>query len=96
MFCVVPTTLLQATDPLEWSCDIKDIISKRLHKDASILDKEEQWYRHGIKEAIWEQVEEPSLSKKGGLHYNLSHAWNQAIKLIPGHLSHYNSSGSVT
>ena len=64
-------------------------------KVAAILDKEEQWHRRGIKEAIWEQVEEPSLNKKGGLNYNLSHAWDQAIKLIPGRLSHDHSSGSV-
>ena len=28
------------------------------------MDKEEQWHRRGTKEAIWEQVEEPSLIKK--------------------------------
>ena len=26
-------------------------------KDTIILDKEEQWHRRGIKEAIWERVE---------------------------------------
>ena len=64
-------------------------------KDATILDKEEQWHRRGIMEAIWERVEEPSLNKKEGLRYNLSHAWDRAIKLIPGRLSHDHSSGSV-
>ena len=63
--------------------------------DATILDKEEQWHRRSIKEAIWERVEEPSLNKKGGLRFNLSHAWDRAIKLIPSHLSHEHSSGSV-
>ena len=33
-------------------------------KHATILDKEEQWNRRGIKEAIWERVEEPTLNKK--------------------------------
>ena len=62
--------------------------------DATILDKEEQWHRRGIKEAIWERVEEPSLNKKGGLRYNLPHAWDRAIKLIPSRLSHDQTSGS--
>ena len=63
-------------------------------KDATILDKEEQWHQHGIKEAIWELVEKPSPNKKGGHHFNLSHVWDQAIKPISGLLSHYQSSGS--
>ncbi|XP_072037197.1 uncharacterized protein [Amphiura filiformis] len=32
-------------------------------EDATILDREEQWHRRGIKEAIWERVESPSLNK---------------------------------
>ena len=56
-------------------------------KDAVILDREEQWHRRGIKEAIWERVEQPSLNKKGGLRFNLSHAWDRAIKTIPSRLS---------
>ena len=52
--------------------------------------------RRGIKEAIWERVESPSLNKKGGLRYNLSHAWDSAIKQIPRRLlSHDQNSGSV-
>ena len=54
-------------------------------KDATILDKEEQWHRRGIKEAIWERVEEPgggaiaNLKQKGrSLRYSLSH-------MGPGH-----------
>ena len=37
------------------------------NKDFQILDKEKQWHRRGIKEAIWERIEQPSLNKKGGL-----------------------------
>ena len=64
-------------------------------EDATILDREEQWHRRGIKEAVWERVEKPSLNKRGGLRFNLSHAWDRAIKLIPSRLSHDQSSGSV-
>ena len=33
--------------------------------------------------------------QKGGLRFNLSHVWERPIKLIPGRLSHDQSSGSV-
>ena len=32
--------------------------------DVKVLDKEENWLRRGIKEAVWERVEGPSLNKK--------------------------------
>ena len=65
-------------------------------KDATILDKEEHYNRRGIKEAIWERVESPSLNKKGGLRHSLSHAWDSALKQIPRRLlSHDQNSGSV-
>ena len=65
-------------------------------KNATILDKEEHYNRSGIKEAIWERVESPLLNKKGGLRYNLSHAWDSTIKQIPRRLlSHDQNSGSV-
>ena len=34
--------------------------------DFRVLDKEEDWHRRGVKEAIWERMKEPSLNKKGG------------------------------
>ena len=56
-------------------------------KDVIILDKESRWFERGVKEAIWERVESPSLNKKGGLRFNLSHAWDRAIQKIPSRLS---------
>ena len=35
-------------------------------EDVVVLDREEQWYRWGVKEAIWERVDNPSPNKKGG------------------------------
>ena len=35
------------------------------------------------------------LNKKGGLRYNLSNAWDRAIKPIPGHLSHDHSTSQL-
>jgi len=63
--------------------------------DFVILDKEEQWHRRDIKEAIWERVEQPSLNKRGGLRFNLSRAWDSALGRIPSRLSHDQPSGSV-
>ena len=57
------------------------------NKDFQILDKEEEWHHCGIKEAICELVEKPSLNKKGGLCYNLSHLGDSALKWIPSRLT---------
>ena len=40
--------------------------------DVKILDKEENWLRQGIKEAVCKRVEGPLLNKKGGLQFVLS------------------------
>ena len=87
--------------PAVWSWDRRLGIHTREtghsfnNKDFHILDKEEQWHRRGIKEAIWKRVEQPSLNKKGGLPHNLSHAWVSALKRIPSRLSHDHNNGSV-
>ncbi len=62
-------------------------------ENVVILDREEEWFRRGIKEAIWERVENPTLNKRGGLRFQLSHAWNIAIKKIPCRLSPGHPSG---
>ena len=51
------------------------------------LDREDKWFDRGVKEAIWERVEETKLNKKGGLGFNLSHARDLAIQEIPSRLS---------
>ena len=51
-------------------------------KDVKILDREKRWFDRGVKESIWERVEEPSLNKKGGLRFNLSHNWDRAVRKI--------------
>ncbi len=55
-------------------------------QDVVILDREERWHERGVKEAIWERIEEPSLNKKGGLHFLLSHTWDRAIRGEPRRL----------
>jgi hypothetical protein len=47
-----------------------------------ILDKEEDWFRRGVKEAIYERQHQPSLNKRGGLRYNLPHTWDKSIQFL--------------
>ena len=53
------------------------------NQDVQILDREERWFERGVKEAIYERSESPSLNRQGGLRFNLSHAWDRAIQSIP-------------
>ena len=36
---------------------------------------------------MWERVEGPSLNKKGGLRFVLSHTWDWVLQEVPGQLS---------
>ena len=56
-------------------------------EDFVILDREERWFERGVREAIWERVEKPSLNKHGGLRFQLSHAWDQSLINIPCQLT---------
>ncbi len=58
-----------------------------------ILSREEDWFLRGVKEAIWERRENPTLNKRGGLRFQLSHVWNSAIKTMPCRLSPGNPLG---
>ncbi|XP_068671745.1 uncharacterized protein [Montipora foliosa] len=55
--------------------------------DVKILAKEENWVRRGIKEAVCERVQSPSLNKKRGLRFVLSHIWDCALREVPSQLS---------
>ena len=54
--------------------------------DIVILDRENRWFERGVREAIYERVENPSLNKPGGLRFKLSHVWDQALGYIPSRL----------
>ena len=58
-------------------------------KDVIILDTEERWHARGVKEAIWDRVENPTLNKVGGLRFKLSHTWNRALRDIPSRLNQH-------
>ena len=61
-------------------------------EEVQILDKEERWFERGVRESIWERVEQPAINKKGGLRFQLSHAWDPAIKPLPRRIAQENQS----
>jgi len=61
-------------------------------EEVIILDKEEKWFDRGVREALWERVEQPAINKKGGLRFQLSHAWDPAIRGLPRRLDRDNQS----
>ena len=56
-------------------------------KDVTIMDREENWFERGVREAIWERVEKPTLNRNGGLRFQLSTAWDRALKTLPRRLT---------
>ena len=88
-----------------WSCSneaqnsavythLKDSGHSFKTQDIVILDKEPRWHERGVREAVWERIEQPSLNKKGGLRFQLSRAWDGALRQVPGRLSHDLPNGS--
>ncbi len=52
------------------------------NKSVKVMDRETKWFERGVREAIYERVERPTLNKRGGLRHKLSHAWDRGTKLI--------------
>ena len=50
-------------------------------------DRESRWFERGVKEAIWERVEKPTLNRRGGLRFQLSHAWDRILQEVQSRLS---------
>ena len=54
---------------------------------VSIVDKESRWFERGVREAIYEQIQQPAMNKKGGLHFTLSQSWDRALGTSLRHTS---------
>ena len=54
---------------------------------VSIIDKEPRWFERGVREAIYERVQQPAINKKGGLRFMLPHSWDRALASSLGHTS---------
>ena len=50
-------------------------------KDSNVhvLDREDRWFERGVKEAIYVQLEKPSLNSGGGLRHHLSATYNAVL-----------------
>ena len=58
-------------------------------EDVIILDREERWFERGVREAIWERVEQPSLNKRGGLRFQLSRTWDLPLTDVTRRLTRH-------
>ena len=69
-------------------------------EEVVVLDKEERWFEGGVREAIWERVEQLSLNKKGGARGTtfspVTCVGPRTAEDIPRRLSHDQSTGSQT
>ncbi len=54
---------------------------------VTIIDKEPRWFDRGVREAIYERVQQPAINKKGGLRFTLPHSWDLALASSLGRTS---------
>ncbi|XP_060756448.1 uncharacterized protein LOC132867510 [Neoarius graeffei] len=55
--------------------------------NVRILAREDCWYERGVKEAIFVNLERPSLNRGGGLRHNLSATYNAVLGTLPRQLN---------
>ena len=53
--------------------------------NVHILAREDRWFERGVKEAIFVNLEKPSLNRGGGLRHNLSSTYNAVLRSLPRH-----------
>ncbi len=49
------------------------------NEEVKILDSELRWFERGVREAVREWVERPSVNRRGGLRFNLARTWDWAL-----------------
>ena len=47
---------------------------------VSVVDRESKWFERGVRESIYERMEQPAMNQKGGLRFTLSRTWDRAIQ----------------
>ena len=58
-----------------------------MNEEVIILDSEPRWFERGVREAVYERVERPSLNRRGGLRLNLARTWDRALRSVQKVLS---------
>ena len=48
-------------------------------ESVSVVDRESKWFERGVRESIYERMEQPAMNRKGGLRFALSRTWDRAI-----------------
>ena len=54
-------------------------------ESVSVVDRESKWFERGVRESIYERMEQPAMNKKGGLRFTLSRTWDRAIQSATFH-----------
>ena len=80
--------ILEAQNSVVFNHLVKENHTFDIDNDVTILDREADWRRRGIKEAIYERIENPTLNRRGGLRFNLPHSWDVVLKGVPRRLPH--------
>lgn len=58
-----------------------------LDDDVEIIDKEERWFERGVREALYDRIEKPTLNRTGGLRFILSHIWDRTLRPVRDHMT---------
>ena len=64
-------------------------------ESVSVVDRESKWFERGVREAIYERMEQPAMNKKGGLRFTLARTWDRAIKSATFHNKQSNQNPST-
>ena len=50
--------------------------------DVAILEREENWFERGVKEAEWDTTTNPSLDCNGATEITYSHSWDHSVNTL--------------
>ena len=59
-----------------------------------MLDREENWFERGVKEAVWVRTKNPSLDCNCCTGFTLSHTWHRSINVLHTLSTFFDSFGS--
>lgn len=57
--------------------------------NVNISDREDRWFKRGVKEAIYVHLGRPSLNRGLGLRHHISNTYNATLRSIPRKFNHH-------